>query len=179
MFSRITKLIQCVCFAITFVQAASSTSSNGTSTTSGVSMAGMNMSASSTSVDNSPPYSITALPAVVSQNPCVFNCLIPIGLADPTGCDDVTENCACLSAPIEAAGFLTDCVATVCKSSTDAFASTATSLYESYCLSVYGSASISAAVAADSSSDAAATSSEIYTFFASDFVPIQKRTICF
>jgi hypothetical protein len=125
----------------------------------GVSMSGMNMSPTSSSVDNSPKYTITALPAVASQDSCVYNCLIPIGLADCSGCDDVTENCACLSAPIEAVAFLTDCVTSVCKSSTNAFASSATSLYESYCSSVYGSASLSAATVADKSADSAAAAS--------------------
>ena len=55
--------------------------------------------ASSTSTSTSPEYTITGLPAVESAPSCVYNCLIPIGLADPSGCDDVTEDCACLSAP--------------------------------------------------------------------------------
>ncbi|KAM0805793.1 hypothetical protein BDR22DRAFT_884213 [Usnea florida] len=115
----------------------------------------MAMSAAATS--SSPPYSITALPAVSSQPSCVYNCLIPIGLADPSGCDDVSNDCACLSAPNDVLDVLTGCVETVCKSSTSAYAKTATSLYESYCQSLYGTASFSQAFVAESS--AAASSS--------------------
>ena len=113
------------------------------------------MSAAATS--SSPDYSITALPAVISQPPCVYNCLIPIGLADPSGCDDVSNDCACLSAPNDVLDVLTGCIETVCKSSTSAYAATATSLYESYCQSIYGTASFSQAFVAESS--AAASSS--------------------
>ncbi|KAF4633689.1 hypothetical protein G7Y89_g4426 [Cudoniella acicularis] len=97
---------------------------------------------------------ITALPAVKSQTSCVFNCLIPIGLADSSGCDDVTENCACLSAPSDVLEFFTNCIATVCQTNTAAFVSTATSLYESYCNSVYGSVTFSEAFAEESSAAA-------------------------
>ena len=115
----------------------------------------MAMSAAATS--SSPDYSITALAAVISQSSCVYNCLIPIGLADPSGCDDVSNDCACLSAPNDVLDVLTGCVHTVCKSSTSAYAATATSLYESYCQSIYGTASFSQAFVAESS--AAASSS--------------------
>lgn len=115
----------------------------------------MAMSAAATS--SPPEYSITALPAVMSQPTCVYNCLIPIGLADPSGCDDVSNDCACLSAPSDVLDVLTGCVETVCKSSTSAYAATATSLYESYCQSIYGTASFSQAFVAESS--AAASSS--------------------
>ena len=124
--------------------------------------------AASSSTDTSPDYTITALPAVQSAPSCVFNCLVPIGLADPSGCDDVTENCACLSAPADVLDFLTDCVNTVCASSTSAFGASATSLYESYCTSIYGNASFSQAFVAESSVDAAAaTSSSIASVEAS------------
>ncbi|KUJ21303.1 uncharacterized protein LY89DRAFT_715524 [Mollisia scopiformis] len=121
---------------------------SGTSTT-------MAMSAS-TPVDTSPPYTITALPNVKNQTSCVFNCLIPIGLADSSGCDDVTENCACLSAPVDAESFFSTCIQTVCKSSTAAYIASATSLYENYCLSIYGSASLEAATTANILADASA-----------------------
>lgn len=113
--------------------------------------------ASAAATSSSPEYSITALPAVISQPSCVYNCLIPIGLADPSGCDDVSNDCACLSAPNDVLDVLTGCVETVCKSSTSAYAATATSLYESYCQSIYGTASFSQAFVAESS--AAASSS--------------------
>ena len=113
--------------------------------------------ASAAATSSSPEYSITALPAVISQPSCVYNCLIPIGLADPSGCDDVSNDCACLSAPNDVLDVLTACVETVCKSSTSAYAATATSLYESYCQSIYGTASFSQAFVAESS--AAASSS--------------------
>lgn len=113
--------------------------------------------ASAAATSSSPAYSITALPAVASQPSCVYNCLIPIGLADPSGCDDVSNDCACLSAPNDVLDVLTGCVETVCKSSTSAYAATATSLYESYCQSIYGTASFSQAFVAESS--AAASSS--------------------
>ena len=106
---------------------------------------------------SSPDYSITALSAVMSQPSCVYNCLIPIGLADPSGCDDVSNDCACLSAPNDVLDLLTGCIETVCRSSTSAYAVTATSLYESYCQSIYGTASFSQAFVAESS--AAASSS--------------------
>ena len=115
--------------------------------------------AATTSTDDSPPYSITALPAVIAQSPCVFNCLIPIGLADPSGCDDVTENCACLSAPSDALDVLTDCVQMVCKSSVSQFQANATSLYQSYCQSIYGTMSLSSATVAESAAAAASSSS--------------------
>jgi len=83
--------------------------------------------------------------------------MVPIGLADPSGCDDVTENCACLSAPADAIDFLTSCIATVCKSSTSEFAASATSLYDSYCNSVYGTATFSEAFVEESSAAAASS----------------------
>jgi hypothetical protein len=104
-------------------------------------------------------YSITALPAVINQTSCVFNCLIPIGLADPSGCDDITNDCACLSAPVDVMDALTSCIQTVCKSSTSQFADSATSLYSSYCVSVYGADPISSAISANSVSDASAAAS--------------------
>ena len=115
----------------------------------------MAMSAAATS--SSPDYSITALPAVMSQPPCVYNCLIPIELADPSGRDDVSNDCAGPSAPNDVLDVLTGCIETVCKSSTSAYAATASSLYESYCRSIYGTASFSQAFVAESS--AAASSS--------------------
>lgn len=109
------------------------------------------------SVNNSVvDYSITALPAVMSQPSCVFNCMIPIGLADSSGCDDVTNDCACLSAPVDAVDFLSTCIQTVCKSSTSEYFATASSLYNSYCQSIYGSAALVSAVSANSISDASA-----------------------
>ncbi|KAG0648922.1 hypothetical protein D0Z07_4918 [Hyphodiscus hymeniophilus] len=135
--------------------AQSSTSSKGTSgPTSDISM-----SSTAASTPTSPEYTITALPAVQSAPSCVFNCLIPIGLADPSGCDDVTEDCACLSAPADVLDFLTECVNTVCTSSTISFGASATRLYQSYCTSVYGTAAFNAAFAAESSADVAAAAS--------------------
>ena len=119
--------------------------------------ASTNMAMSAAATSSSPDYSITALRAVISQPSCVYNCLIPIGLADPSGCDDVSNDCACLSAPNEVLDVLTGCIETVCKSSTSAYAVSATSLYESYCESIYGTASFSQAFVAESS--AAASSS--------------------
>ena len=119
--------------------------------------ASTSMAVSAAATSSSPAYSITALPAVLSQPSCVYNCLIPIGLADPSGCDEVSNDCACLSAPNDVLDVLTGCVETVCKSSTSDYANTATSLYESYCQSVYGTASFSQAFVAESS--AAASSS--------------------
>jgi hypothetical protein len=109
---------------------------------------------------SSPPYSITALPQVVSQPSCIFNCLIPIGLADPSGCDDVTNDCACLSAPADVLDVLTGCVETVCKSSTSAYAAVVTSLYESYCKSIYGTAVFTSAFSAEAAAAASSSSSE-------------------
>jgi hypothetical protein len=105
------------------------------------------------------PYTITALPAVSTQPSCIFNCLIPIGLADPSGCDDVNNECACLSAPADVLNVLTGCIETVCQSSTSAYAAVATSLYQSYCQSVFGAAQISAAYTAESAAAAASASS--------------------
>ena len=119
--------------------------------------ASTSMAVSASATSSSPAYSITALPAVLSQPSCVYNCLIPIGLADPSGCDDVSNDCACLSAPNDVLGVLTGCIETVCKSSTSVYADAVTSLYESYCQSVYGTASFSQAFVAESS--AAASSS--------------------
>ena len=113
--------------------------------------------AAPSSSDASPDYTITAVPAVRSQPSCIYNCLIPIGLADPSGCDDVTNDCACLSAPADAMDVLTDCVNTVCKSSTSEYGASATSLYQSYCQSVYGSMSFSQAFLAESSADASSS----------------------
>lgn len=119
----------------------------------------MTMSGSmATSTDDSPEYSITALPAVVSAPACVFNCLFPGALNDPVGCDNVTNNCACLSAPANAIDFITGCIETVCASSTSAYAASATSLYESYCDSIYGTATFSEAFVEEAS---AAASSEL------------------
>lgn len=123
-----------------------------------ISMSDMPMStAVSTSI--SPEYTITVLPAVTSQPSCIFNCLIPIGLADPSGCDDVTNDCACLSAPADALEALTGCIKTVCQSSTSACMAIATSLYESYCNSVYGTAIFASAFQAEASAAAASSSS--------------------
>jgi hypothetical protein len=109
------------------------------------------------SVNNSAAeFSITGLPAVTALPACVANCLIPVGLADASGCDDVTNDCACLSAPAGAMGEITDCVNTVCTGSTASFVSMAVSQYSSYCLSIYGSASLSSAAAQESSSSASA-----------------------
>ena len=119
-----------------------------------------NATASNASSSNtSPPYTITALPAIKSAPSCVFNCLIPIGLADPSGCDDVTNDCACLSAPADVFDALTECVNTVCTSSTSQNGASATSLYQSYCQSIYGSMSFSQAFGAESSAAAASNMS--------------------
>jgi hypothetical protein len=103
-------------------------------------------------------YSITALPAVIAAPNCVWNCLIPIGLADPSGCDDVTNECACLIAPADVLDVLTDCVSTVCTDSQSAYAASATSLYESYCTSAFGSAQFAMAFTVEASVAAASSS---------------------
>ncbi len=118
-----------------------------------------NNSNSSSSSDTSPPYTITALPAIRSASPCVFNCLIPIGLADPSGCDDVTNDCACLSAPADVLDALTECANTVCQSSTSEYGASATSLFQSYCKSLYGTMTISQAFVAEASAAAASNAS--------------------
>jgi hypothetical protein len=132
---------------VVLTSAASSTSSMDMSVT-GSSMS-MTMSAAMPT-DTSGPYTITALPQVTSQPSCIFNCLIPIGLADPSGCDDVTEECACLSAPADVLDVLTGCIHTVCKSSLSAYASIAGSLYEGYCNSAFGTAEFNSAFSAES-----------------------------
>jgi len=96
---------------------------------------------------------------VTAQPACLFNCLNPIGLADPSNCDDVTNDCACLSAPAGAAEAITDCISTVCKSDISQYGDIATSLYNGYCLSIYGSASLSSAASAESVSNAIASAS--------------------
>lgn len=126
-----------------------SSTSSDTSTSSIASTATANVSAEE--------YSITALPAVTGQPSCVFNCLIPIGVADPSGCDDVTNECACLNAPNDVLDVLTDCVQTVCKSSTSAYAAIVTGLYQSYCQSVFGSAQFSQAFSSEAAAAAASS----------------------
>ena len=133
-------------------------------------------SAATTSV--SPDYTITALPAVQSAPSCIFNCLIPIGLAEPSGCDDVTNDCACLSAPSDGTCYLvsskslylpqlsvldvlTGCINAVCLSSTSAFGTSATSLYESYCNSIYGTAVFTSAFEAEASAAASSSSASV------------------
>lgn len=150
------KLLSLLTLVVGLVAAQSSTSSS-----MDMAMSGMSMSESAAaSTSTSPDYTITALPAVQSAPSCVFNCLIPIGLADPSGCDDVSEDCACLSAPADVLNFLTECVNTVCpSSSSSAYGASATSLYGSYCQSVYGNATIAQAFSAESSADAAAAAS--------------------
>ena len=113
----------------------------------------------STSTSSSPDYSITVLPVVASMQssiPCLYNCLVPIGLADPSGCNEVSNDCACLSAPAGAQQVITECINTVCNSSTSQYASTAVSLYQSYCSSAYPAALLSSATSAESVSDAQA-----------------------
>lgn len=145
----------CLFFLLGLTQAQTSPTAVPNSLPMPAASTSMPISAAATS--SSPAYSITALPAVISQPSCVYNCLIPIGLADPSGCDDVSNDCACLSAPNDVLDVLTGCIETVCKSSTNVYAATATSLYESYCQSIYGTASFSQAFVAESS--AAASSS--------------------
>ena len=135
-----------ILFALTGLVVAQSSTSNGTSVV---------VAASASTAE----YTITALPAVIGQPSCVFNCLVPIGLADPSGCDDVTNECACLSAPSDALDVLTACIETVCTSSTSAYAAVATSLYQSYCQSVFGTAQFSQAFVSESAAAAASSSS--------------------
>jgi hypothetical protein len=132
-----------------------SSTSSDTSTSSIASTATANVSAAE--------YSITALPAVTGQPSCVFNCLIPIGVADPSGCDDVTNECACLNAPNDVLDVLTDCVQTVCKSSTSAYAAIVTGLYQSYCQSVFGSAQFSQALSSEAAAAAASSTASTMT----------------
>lgn len=104
--------------------------------------------------DTSGLYSIESLPAFKSLTAsCLQNCLLPIGLDEPTNCDDQTNDCACLSAPVEAQQAITDCLSTVCSgvsgSQLAGYASTATSLYLSYCSARYPAAALASATAAD------------------------------
>ena len=142
MISRVMKLLALLLLIALSAAQSSTTSSIATP-------AGVMSTSAAASTSTSPEYTITALPAVESQPSCVYNCLIPIGLADSSGCNDVTEDCACLSAPADALDFLTSCVETVCGSSTGVDAGVATSLYESYCNSVYGTAVFSSAFSAE------------------------------
>jgi len=117
---------------------------------------------SAAATSSSPDYTITAVSGVMSFQtsiPCIWNCLIPIGLADPSGCDDVSNDCACLSAPAGAQEVITNCINTVCKSSTSQYASIATSLYQSYCNSLFPASVLSSATSAESVSDALAAAS--------------------
>jgi len=98
---------------------------------------------------------------VTSQPSCIFNCLIPIGLADPSGCDDVTNACACLSAPALALNVITECIKSVCMSSTSAYAGIATSLYESYCVSIYGTAEFTSAFSAEAMAAASSSTANV------------------
>lgn len=139
------------------------------STSSEISISSMSSMSMSTNMAtpnvSAAEYTITALPAVIGQPSCIWNCLIPIGLADPSNCDDVTNECACLNAPNDVLDVLNGCIQTVCKSSTSAYAAVATGLYESYCVSVFGAAQFSqafsseAAAAASSSASSAASAS--------------------
>lgn len=134
-------------------------------------------SAPTMSVNNSVvEFSITALPAVTALPACVANCLIPIGLADASGCDDVTNDCACLSAPAGAMGEITDCINTVCTASTAAYGSMAVSQYNSYCMSIYGPASISSAAAQESASDASASATANSTGSGTSSAPSASAT---
>ena len=136
----------------------STSSSMSTGSMSSMSMSGSaSMAAASVSTA---PYSITALPQVISQPSCVWNCLIPIGLADPSGCDDVTNECACLSAPSDVLDVLSGCIQTVCTDSKSAYAAVATSLYESYCTSAFGAAMFSQAFTAEAAAAASSSASE-------------------
>ncbi|RHZ64898.1 uncharacterized protein CDV56_100873 [Aspergillus thermomutatus] len=155
------KRVLVLCSLLSLGHAASSTTSSiGSGMVMSTEMPTSSMSSMATSTFNvsAAEYTITALPNVASQPACVFNCLIPIGLADPSNCDDVTNQCACLNAPVDAMSVLTDCVATVCKSSTSAYAAAATSLYESYCNSVFGTSQFSSAVSAAATAATATTS---------------------
>ena len=132
------------------------------SSTAAMSMSMSNIASMATPTPIAPsvstaPYTITALPIVIAQPACVWNCLIPIGLADPSGCDDVTNECACLSAPADVLDVLTGCIETVCTESTNAFKASATSLYESYCTSAFGSVQFAMAFTAEESAAAASS----------------------
>ncbi|OCL07548.1 hypothetical protein AOQ84DRAFT_377579 [Glonium stellatum] len=58
---------------------------------------------------------------------------------------------------------LTDCVATVCKSSTSSYAAVVTSLYQSYCNSVFSTAQFSSAIAAEATAAASTTAASLST----------------
>lgn len=135
------------------ISQSSTSSDTSTSSISSISM----IASTATANVSAAEYSITALPAVTGQPSCVFNCLIPIGVADPSGCDDVTNECACLNAPNDVLDVLTDCVQTVCKSSTSAYAAIVTGLYQSYCQSVFGSAQFSQAFSSEAAAAAASS----------------------
>ena len=143
----------------TLAIAQSSTSAMTSESTSAMAISSMSaMTVSAPASISTAEYSITALPAVIAQANCVWNCLIPIGLADPSGCDDVTNECACLSAPADVLDVLTGCISTVCTESKSAYAASATSLYESYCTSAFGSMQFAMAFTAAASADAASSS---------------------
>jgi hypothetical protein len=101
--------------------------------------------------------------SIQSSIPCIYNCLIPIGLADPSGCDVVDNDCACLSAPSGAQELITDCINTVCETSTSLYASMATSLYQSYCNGAYSADRLSSAISAESVSNAQVAASSTTT----------------
>jgi hypothetical protein len=117
--------------------------------------------AMTSSVNNSiVSYSLTMLPAASAAPGCVQNCLNDAGLRGSSGCDfDLTNDCACLSAPAGSNDFLTSCVATVCSASTAAAEAQIASLYNGYCSSIYGSASLAEASSAEASGNAAAAAS--------------------
>ena len=166
-------------FIVTLVQAQSSTMSMSMpAVMSGIPMT-TDMAMSTAANVSAAQYTITAPPAVQSQPSCVFNCLIPIGMADPSGCDDVTNECACLNAPMDALDVLTGCIETVCLSSTSTYAAAATSLYQSYCQSVFGSAEFSQAFsieASEAAASASATSNESMTTTAAPRATIKSES---
>jgi hypothetical protein len=140
---------------LAFAAGAFATSSTSTSAAPASSATG---SSSSTTVDTSGEYSLTADPAVLTAVPCVQNCLSPYQMDDPTNCDDVTNNCACLSAPAGVLSVIEGCIATVCtvSASVDAYSSSAQNLYTSYCKAHYNAAQLSSAASAEASSNSAA-----------------------
>lgn len=143
--------------------ATSKSAATATGTGTPTPMTSMTITASaSVPSDTSGLYSLESLPAYLSLTvSCLQNCLLPIGLDEPTNCDTQTNDCACLSAPVEAQEAITSCLSTVCSgvsgSQLSAYASTATSLYLSYCSARYPASALASASSADLSAISAAS----------------------
>ncbi|KAJ9134385.1 hypothetical protein NKR19_g8700 [Coniochaeta hoffmannii] len=104
-------------------------------------------------------FSLPALPAVLTQAPCVSACLQEPLIASAAGscaatAGTVVDNaCACLSAPLVAIHALTNCASAACNgvaagpSGLPADLVAVTSLYNDYCTSAVGAAALASAAA--------------------------------